>query len=60
MLKYNVDATFMHNKGGIDTCIRDHKRNFVKAKTIFNIPPSLQVKEEEAFGLPQAIKWMVN
>jgi len=49
----------MHNKGGIDTCIRDHKRNFVKAKTIF-FPPSLQVKEEEASGLPQAIKWIVN
>ena len=55
MLKYNVDATFMQNKVGIGICFRDHKENFVKTK-IISFPPSLQVKEEETFGLLQATK----
>jgi hypothetical protein len=57
MWKYNVDATFMHNKVGAEMCIRDHKGKFVKAKTV-SFPPPLQVKEEEAFGLPQTINWI--
>jgi len=57
MLKYNVDATFMQNKVGIGICFRDHKENFVKTK-IISFPPSLQVKEEETFGLLQATKWI--
>lgn len=46
----------MNNKVGISICLSDHHENFIKAKTT-RYAPVLLVKEGEANGLLQAIKW---
>jgi len=55
MLKCNMDATSKYNKVGTCMCVRDHKGNNIKAKTI-SFLSYLQVKDGEAFGLLQVIK----
>ncbi|GAU26672.1 hypothetical protein TSUD_314490 [Trifolium subterraneum] len=55
-IKCNIDAAFIDGKVGIGICLRDHDGRFVRAKTL-RTSSQLTVKEGEAFGLLQAIKW---
>lgn len=51
---YDADASFLYNKVGIGTCIKDHCELFVKAKTTNS--PMLSMKEDETYDLLRAIK----
>lgn len=59
MLKCNVDVSFSNNEMGICMYIRDHNGNFMRAKTT-NLSAILLVKDNEAYNLLQAIKWVVS
>lgn len=59
VVKCNVDAAFNRDLNCIRVgiCIRDHTGNFVLAKTV-SMQQLLNVKEGEALGLLESLKWM--